>query len=583
MIMGSENINQLWTNLIVEECVRNGLNFFCMSPGSRSTPLTVAVAKNPKAQKTICYDERGAAYYAVGYARATQKPAVLICTSGTAVANYLPAVVEASKDNIPLLVLSADRPPELLETGANQTIYQPHIFGKYIRWEFNLGPPNIDTPVKSVLSCINLAIHRTKTNPAGPVHLNFMFREPLAPTKQNIPDRYIGLLKGWEKNTKPYTFYQQPTLQAEIGPIAINLSSAKDGLIVVGRLQNNQEIKAVTDFSEKTGWPLFADIASGLRTGFSLKTRIAYFDQILLSEEYKTNHKPDLILHIGGSITSKRYLSFIEQNPQILFVHINNSPERLDPAHIVNYKIQSDISPALFNINRLKLKSSQSLPLLKKWDSRINILLNNILPKNSGLSEPVIARMLSQLVPAGTGLFLSNSMPIRDMDMFANPDGPVIRIGTNRGASGIDGIIASAAGFASGLQRPVTCLIGDLALLHDLKSLHLVKNSPFPLTIIIVNNHGGGIFSFLPIADFPSLASYFETPHNINFEHAAKMFGLEYSQPLSLSGFKKAYLAASASPFSTIIEITTDINSNKKNHLEIYKAVKNLLKENHGG
>jgi 2-succinyl-5-enolpyruvyl-6-hydroxy-3-cyclohexene-1-carboxylate synthase len=583
MIRDSENINHLWTNLVIEECVRNDVDFFCISPGSRSTPLTVAAARNPKAQTTICIDERGAAYYALGYAKATQKPAVLICTSGTAVANYLPAVVEASNDHVPLILLTADRPPELLETGANQTINQHHIFGKFVRWEFNLGPPNTETPVAYVLTSVDQAIHRAKTNPAGPVHLNFMFREPLAPTKVLIPKEYINPIKTWEKNSTPYTSYNQPKLVADFGPVAKLLSSAKNGLLVVGRLYNSKEIKAVAECAEKIDWPLFADISSGLRTGLSLDSRIAYFDLLLLSKDYETNYKPDLILHVGGRVTSKRYLQFVESNPQITYVHIDNSPERLGPSHTTDYKIQSDILNALFSINKLKLKKAKSLPHLLNYNSKTEQLLKAVLSKNNRLAEPAVARLLSQIIPKGTGLFLSNSMPIRDMDMFADPHGPTVSVGTNRGASGIDGIFASATGFANGLRETVTCLIGDLAFFHDLNSLYLVKNSLFPVIIVVINNFGGGIFSFLPISNFPELTPHFETPHTLNFEHAAKLFGLPYYCPGSLSEFENVYSVAVKSPQSTIINVSTEIQSNKKTHLQLYDAVKKLLKEGLGG
>ncbi|MGA1865063.1 MAG: 2-succinyl-5-enolpyruvyl-6-hydroxy-3-cyclohexene-1-carboxylic-acid synthase, partial [bacterium] len=270
MITNAENLNILWSSLIVEELVRNKVTCFCISPGSRSASLTVSAARNVKAKPTVFYDERGAAFYALGYAKATGNPAALICTSGTAVANYYPAIIEASMDRIPLIVLTADRPPELLETGANQAIRQPDIYGEYVRWQFNLPCPDDEIPPSMVLTTIDQLVYKARRSPAGPVHLNCMFREPLAPVSKKINPGYQKKILSWQGSDTPFTTLSKPALTPDketINRMVEIISSARRGLLVAGRLNTKEEIEAVKRLSVRLKWPVYPDIASGLRIG----------------------------------------------------------------------------------------------------------------------------------------------------------------------------------------------------------------------------------------------------------------------------------------------------------------------------
>ena len=266
--------------------------------------------------------------------------------SGTAVANYLPAVVEASFDLIPLIILSADRPPELRATGANQTIQQPNIFGDYVRWQFDLPCPNEKIFPEFVLTTVDQAIYRSRTNPAGPVHLNCPFREPLAPQKESIPAQYLKELDSWHNNRRPYTVYQETITSIKpenIKEICYKINQSKRGLIILGQLRTSEDRTAVISLAKAINWPIFPDILSGLRLGNKGKNFIPYYDQYLLSEKFIKSFKPDAILQLGGQITSKRLLLFLDKYAPEDYILVTNHPFRFDPIHRVRFRLESNL------------------------------------------------------------------------------------------------------------------------------------------------------------------------------------------------------------------------------------------------
>ena len=562
-------MNQLWAYLIIEELVRNAIDYFVISPGSRSTPLTVSVAQNLSARHIICVDERGAAFHAVGYARATGKPAVLICTSGSAAANYFPAVIEAATDGVPMIILSADRPPELRQTGANQTIEQVNLYGAYPNWQFDLPCPTAEIEPKMVLTTIDLAIDRSQQSPSGVVHLNCMFREPLAPT--NAPINLPVSLQQWQISGDPYTRYAgRLTIPAavEIQSLINIMQRTIKGVVVVGQLKSAVEIKAVLRLAAKLNWAVFADIQSGLRLSDDLPNLIHYFDLLLLTDRSILLDRIDTVIQFGTRIVSTRWLKWLEQNPPIHYVAIVNDAERHDPSHLVSLRIEADIAELCTRLARDLLPSSQSpwVRKLRQASDCIGVSVDKFL-KTVKLTEPSIARIVSQLIPAQHGLWVGNSMPIRDLNMYGVKDRSGLRIGANRGTSGIEGAIAAATGFAAGLQAPVTAMIGDLASLHDLNSLALLQRSLQPVVVIIINNDGGGIFSFLPIAKSTDIFEpYFGTPHGLNFSHAAAMFAIDYYHPLDRSEFIANYTRSLELGRTAIIEVTTDRSENWQFH-----------------
>lgn len=576
------NINTLWAQLIVEELVRNGVEYFCISSGSRSSPLTMAVANNAKACALIHFDERASAYRALGIISATNKPVAVITTSGTAAANLFPAVIETSKKKAPMIVLTADRPPELRWTGAHQTIDQTKIYGEYVRMFFDMPTPTTDIAPEFVLTTVDQAIARAQGNPGGPVHLNCMFREPLAPIKSgNIPTAYLRNISAWQKGGSPYTTYvkTQPQLNTiDVNAIASTLKSIKNGIIVVGKLSNTKESKSVVQLAQKLQWPVFADITSGLHLGNN--EAIHYFDQILLSDKWRKANKPDGVLHLGGRITSKRWYEFMEEVQPKHYIMALNHLLRNDPLHNVTTRIQCSIATLTQALSK-KLPKRLSNPKLSQLNTLNEVVhqsVNTFAQKQTSLNEPLVARLITQNITSSSGLFISSSMPIRDVDMYADPYQRSVPIGSNRGASGIDGVIATAAGFSTGLNKPITLLIGDLAFLYDLNALAMVQSLKNPMTIVVLNNNGGGIFSFLPIQKIgKSFEQYFGTPHHCHFDEAANLFNLNYCRPQTPGEFTQSYSIALKSNTSTIIEVQTDRNENLKVHNQLQTLIKNNL------
>ena len=563
-------MNQLWGYLIIEELVRNGVNYFVISPGSRSTPLTVAVAQNRQAKKIICLDERAAGFHAIGYARATGNPAVLICTSGTAAANYLPAVIEASIDNIPLIILSSDRPPELRQTGANQTINQVNLYGNYPAWQFDLPCPTAEISPNVVLTTIDLTVSKSRQAPGGVVHLNCMFREPFGST--DAPVEIPASLSRWNEKRSPYTRYAGkltiPTSD-EIESLIEIIQSTIKGVLVVGQLKSIVDIQAVVELALRLNWAVFADIQSGLRLRRDFPNLIHYFDRLLLTDVAVELEQIDTIVQLGTRLVSSQWLKWIEKYPPQNYIVVVNDGDRHDPSHLVSLRIESDIAYLCQQLPRLS--AAEWVQKLRSASDIIGVTDAKLL-KTAKLTEPLIARTISELIPSQHGLWVSNSMPIRDLDMFGvgamgASEALSPRIGANRGTSGIEGAIASATGFAVGLQAPVTAIVGDLSSLHDLNSLALLQRSIQPVIVVIINNDGGGIFSFLPIAKSTEIFdTYFGTPHGINFSHAAAMFELDYYHPQTADELMRDYHQALVDRRSAIIEVTTDRSENLQLH-----------------
>jgi 2-succinyl-5-enolpyruvyl-6-hydroxy-3-cyclohexene-1-carboxylate synthase len=562
-------MNDLWGYLIIEELVRNGIDYFVVSPGSRSTPLTVAVARNPRARSIMCIDERGAAFHAVGYGRATRKPAVLICTSGSAAANYYPAAIEAATNQIPLIIISSDRPPELRQTGANQAINQVNLYGSYPKWEFDLPCPTEEIKPSMVLTTIDALVTRSCQIPQGLVHLNCMFREPLAPSgmEVSLPDS----LRGWAREDRPYTYYGQSVrmpADGEVERLVKIIETTQTGIIILGELRSLEDIHAIVLLANKLNWAIFPDIRSGLRLNNKLPNIVHYFDQLLLNDFEQV----DTVIQFGTRLTSARCLNWLERRPPTDYVAIVNDNNRHDPSHIVTHHLESDIDFLCQALQEklLKFPATNWLKLLLQRSYTLNLKIDNFLDSQTHLSEPAIVRTISQLIPPQHGLWLGNSMPIRDMDMYGASQSKAIHIGTNRGTSGIDGAIASASGFAVGLRLPVTAIVGDLASLHDLNSLGILNTIGQPVVVVIINNDGGGIFSFLPIADTTDVFNkYFATPHGLSFKNAANLFKLDYYQPRSRDELDSQYRRAIAGNRSAVIEVKTNREDNRKLHQDL--------------
>jgi 2-succinyl-5-enolpyruvyl-6-hydroxy-3-cyclohexene-1-carboxylate synthase len=572
--------NRLWAYLIVEELVRCGVDFFCVAPGSRSTPLVAALAANDKARSFIHFDERGTAFAALGYARATRRPAAWITTSGTAVANGLPAVVEAATDGVPMILLTADRPPELRQTGANQTIDQPDIFGDYVRWRFDLPAPDPSIDPAMVLTTVDQAAYRASRSPQGPVHLNLMFREPFLPEDEED----LSAPSSWMKSDEPYTRYaatKSAVDKMDIDHLWAALRPARRGLVVAGRLASRKQGEAVMRLADALGWPLLPDVGSQVRLGN--KNVVAHFDALLASDSFAGAHAPEAVLHVGGRALSKRLEQFLARSRPDPYVVVRENPFRLDPAHRVTHSVEADVVDFCAALVRAASEDSPvaDAAWTAEWrevSEETGLHLDELFSATEELGEPLVARVVSRNVPPDHGLVVASSMPVRDLDTYAATGGAPVPVAANRGASGIDGTVATTAGFARGLGRPVTLLIGDLALLHDLNSLAMLRD--LHVVVVVLNNDGGGIFSFLPVASQREFFEpFFGTPQGLSFEHAAAMFGLEYEDPKTVPEFAEAYGSACARDSSTLIEVKTDREENVALHRRLMETLAEISEQ----
>jgi len=586
-VLDAPNATYLWTQLLIEELVRNGVETFFVAPGSRSTPLTVAVARHPTAETVLHVDERGNAFAALGCGRATQTPAAWITTSGTAVANGLPAVVEASIDGVPLLLLTADRPPELRDTGANQTIDQVKLFGDYVRWQGDVPVPTNEIDPAYVLTTANQAVHRAVRPPAGPAHVNCMFRKPLEPVESEESLTVSAPVKTWAADTEPYTQYPTPVPTSpglEVEALAEALGPTEKGLVVAGRLDTPAAADATQRLATRLGWPLVPDLTSRLRLGGEQGAgHVPYGDLVLTSKTFREAHAPEAVLQVGGRFASKRLRLFLRDSAPDVWAVVRPDPSRIDPDHRVTHHVEADI-PAFADALIARLNDG---PGATDWrdawtgaSERVEAVVRTHAEEADAFTEPLVATVLSDEMPSSHVLVAASSMPVRDLNRYASTEGSAGPAYANRGASGIDGTVATTAGVATGRDGPVTLLIGDLALWHDLNGLALLQDRP--VVVVVVNNDGGGIFHFLPIRAYDDFDSYFTTPHGRTFEDAAATFGLPYHCPETPSALREAYRMACGSGASALIEVQTQRTANRDVHEALEAAVADAVEKGKG-
>lgn len=580
--LDAPNITYLWTHLLIEELVRNDVRTFFVAPGSRSTPLTVAAARHPEAEVVLHVDERGGAFAALGAGRASRRPAAWITTSGTAVANGLPAVVEASMDGVPLLLLTADRPPELRDTGANQAIDQVKLFGEYVRWHVDLPPPTEDIDPAYVLTTADQAVHRATRAPAGPVHLNCGFRKPLEPVATDDAPSVPPAVQDWAEQERPFTQYPPTTSQppdAALDALAQDLNDGRRGLVVAGRLDTDAEAAAVQRLAVRLGWPLVPDLTSRLRlTAQGPAALVPYADLMLDSSAFREAYRPDAVLRVGGRFVSKRLRHFLRDSAPDVHAVVRPDPGRLDPDHRATHHVESGIEPFVERFLAFTGAMAEPSSWRTGWveaNDRAATAVQAHARDTSTLTEPFVATALTEERPEAHALVAASSMPVRDLNRHAAEPGSGGAAYANRGASGIDGTVATAAGVATGRGGPVTLLIGDLALWHDLNSLALLDDRP--VVVVVLNNDGGGIFHFLPIRSHDEFAPYFTTPQGRSFESAAATFGLPYAQPTTPAAFRAAYREACDRSGSTLIEVRTEREANREVHEQLEDAVRTAV------
>lgn len=569
----TDNLNLLWSSLIVGELVKNGLDTFFVSPGNRNAPLIAALVCDARAAKRVCVDERAAGYRALGHAKATGRPGVLVCTSGTAPANYYPAVIEAAREEIPLVILSADRPPELVGSDADQTIVQQDLYGRYGRDALFLPRPSMDYPLEALLAKIDALVAR----PTGPVHINCPFGDPLVPGVPDrfpIPDDLLAAARRLHDRQGPYTVYPAPALvPTGLDGIVAIMKNTVRGLAVVGRLDSPPDVPALEAFLNRLNWPVFCDIASSLKGRVRTDLQIFHPDHpeaIRLVKEYA----PETILQFGTGLVSKHYYASILPHSDATLIQVSPRAGLRDPVHRTRIRIQAPVHAFIGCLNfpgTPSFDEGARDQLLARMGRLHDAVQGQIDP--GALSSPRIASLFLNGVPEGEGLFLGNSTGIRAFDATRCPWPRQVRVITNRGVSGIEGNIATSVGFAEAAGLRVTAVIGDISFLHDLNSLLLLHQSNTPVILAVINNGGGRIFERLPIGDFPKMLDpYLLTPHAMDFRCLAEQFSLPYFQAGTADGLAAAYDEALRAGRSALLEVTLSAAED----LRIYRAMQQV-------
>ncbi len=594
------SVNQLWATLLIEELVRRGVSHVCLAPGSRSTPLVLALAQRPELQLLHHFDERGLGFLALGIAKglaadAADSPSVaIITTSGTAVANLYPAVIEAAQTGVALLVISADRPPRLQDCGANQAINQRGIFAAYPRHSLYLQPPSQEQTADLLLEQIATAIDAIADPAGGVTHINCMFDEPLYPngTTEDFSE-YLASVRPWLSSGLPYPIERPLPHTSDAAQPSINRwqqFTAQPGLIVVGALPDRDSANAVKALARALDWPLLADIQSQLKTD----PDCLGLTDLLLSNEASRNPllQSRHLLQLGSRLVSKRLQTFVDQHPweQFWLVHPGDTPlaPGRNQSHFFSTAIGDWSQQQLATLEQLTdlPLHTESNRLLLAQQHRLSIQLQQQFSTDHHpqLSELAVAYQLLTHSPTESWLLAGNSLSIRLLDLigaalpvspqsFANHSGgssdnlisPPLKRGrgspqifANRGASGIDGLVATALGCGLAQQQPGTLLLGDYSLLYDLNALALLREHPLPLVIVVLNNDGGGIFRMLPIPDETLRQQHYQRPHGLTFEHACTLFQIRYHHPVSLRDFIVHYQKALQSNGPCLIEISAD-------------------------
>ncbi|MEG4284142.1 2-succinyl-5-enolpyruvyl-6-hydroxy-3-cyclohexene-1-carboxylic-acid synthase [Microcoleus sp. A006_D1] len=557
------NTNTLWASIIAETLQRLGLTTAVICPGSRSAPLTIAFAQNNQIETIPILDERSASFFALGIAKKSGLPTALICTSGTAAANFYPAIIEARESRIPLLIFTADRPPELRDCHAGQAIDQVKMYGNYLNWQVELAIPSAEIAMLGYLrQTLMYAWDRSQFPTPGPVHLNIPFRDPLIPisdisvealeTEFDSEDFFAGLepIIIGETSTPP----SPPLLRGGVGSAIEQWQKCSRGIIIAGVAQPQFPEKycsAIGQMSKFLNWPVLAEGLSPLRNYAQLNPHlISTYDLILRNRELADKLTPEIAIQIGDLPTSKELRNWLDKTQPKRYI-IDPSHHNFDPLHgktihlrtsVENLATKLTLVPPLNKAGLtlvpplskgglggvLTSATNEYLQLWRNTETQVRQTIDQKLSTINNIIEPKVSWLLSQILPAGTPIFISNSMPVRDVEFFWKPNNLEIKPFVNRGANGIDGTLSTALGVGHRNQSSIL-LTGDLALLHDTNGFLITNKFVGHLTIVLINNNGGGIFEMLPVAKFdPPFEEFFATPQHINFAQLCATYGVEH-------------------------------------------------------
>jgi 2-succinyl-5-enolpyruvyl-6-hydroxy-3-cyclohexene-1-carboxylate synthase len=545
----------------------------CLAPGSRSTPLALALAGRRELNVQISIDERSAGFMALGIAKHSRRPVAVLTTSGTATANLYPAVVEALYSQVPLMALTADRPPELRETGAGQTIDQIKLYGDYVKWFWEMGvAENRPESVGYWRSVASRAWYTSRAPGAGPVHLNFAFREPFLKTPDEPGFDYdqSGRPRGaaWTRVSHPVP---EPS-DADLARLSALIESTERGVIAIGTCDVDAE--PVVELAAAAGWPLLAEATSNARIG---APAISTYDALLRDTDFFASHRPELAIRMGSLGTSKALNRLLDSSVRQVWVGLEDG--WLDPRRVSGWIIRCD--PAEFSRRLVRDLSPRRGSWLDGWmkaEEAVRTIIDWHLERLPQVCEPRVARDLAGSLPDGATLVVGSSMPIRDLDWFMQPR-KGLRILANRGANGIDGFVSTCTGVAVSAGRLTFGLTGDLGLIHDANGFLNRSSQRIDLVMVVLNNDGGGIFSFLPQATHPQFERLFATPHGLDIQDLARLYRCGYTLLEPNSELKAACQVAAKSGGLQIIEARTDRRLNVEIHRQLWEAVSAQLRE----
>jgi 2-succinyl-5-enolpyruvyl-6-hydroxy-3-cyclohexene-1-carboxylate synthase len=583
--MSVPNRNTLWGRVVVDELAKAGVDTAVLAPGSRSTPLAVAFAEHDGVEAVSLLDERSAAFFALGRARRTGRPTPLVCTSGTALANLHPAVVEADRARVPMLLLTADRPRVLQDSGANQTVDQEKLYGDSVRAYRTLPEP---APDGRKLSALRTALSRavataTGTEP-GPVHLNCPFEKPLEPVE--VPGDVTGAFLDAEREAVEGR--EGPWVDVTAGRMALSsdrrtrladaVESAERGLVVAGP-DSGLDTDALYGLALATGYPVLADPLSGVRFGDHVPADGVcvcggYDSWVGALDPTDPADAPDLVLRFGASPTSKPLRHYLRDSGARQVV--------VDPAG--GWREATFTATDLVTADPTRLAVDLAGRVDREsgvWHERLAALEReywSLVDDDDAWFEGAVLREAVAGLPDPATLFVSNSMPVRDLDRFGEPRSAAVTALGNRGASGIDGVTSTALGAGHATDDPLVLVVGDLAFYHDMNGLLACERAGVDATVVLVNNDGGGIFRVLPIEAFdPPFTGYFRTPHGLEFAPAAELYGLEFVSTDSRAGFRDAYRASLASPGTQVVEVRVDGETSHRHREALDERVRETL------
>jgi 2-succinyl-5-enolpyruvyl-6-hydroxy-3-cyclohexene-1-carboxylate synthase len=574
-----------WARAFVDELARVGVREVVVAPGSRSTPLVLAFAGDGRFRVRVHLDERSAGFFALGVGKASGMPAAVVTTSGTATANLHGAVIEAAQGEAPLLVLTADRPHRLRGADANQAIDQTRLYGPHVRAFFEVAPPTLEGPaLRHLRTLAARAVLAAREAPAGPVHVNFPFDKPLEPAAPSDEAAAFAsehpLAAGGRGEARPFVAVapaRRVATQEELGRLRATLAAARRGVVVAGpSAEPDRDGPAATALASAAGFPLLADPLSGARFGPSGGALVVgEYDLILREGDVRARLAPDLVVRTGASPTSAALQRWLEDHNGVTHVVLDGGGRWKDHASVATHYVRADAADALHHLAG-EIACDADPSWADAWRRCASVTRGALAADARG--EPheghVLATVASSL-PAGTVLFVSSSMPVRDLDAFGPPREDALRVLGNRGASGIDGIVSTAFGVsaASGGDRPVVCVLGDVALFHDQNGLLWQREPDARVVFVLVDNDGGGIFHMLPVRDHePHFTRLFATPHGLDFRHAAALHGISL-RDVDAAGLGAALTDALAAGRTCILRVRGDRDTNARRHREVAEAV----------